>query len=108
MSSIVNAISAFAAWLLKAFVAVFAALWSIVEDLCIDVLDLLLNGLTTVLGALPAPSFLTGVSLQSMFGQLGGDVLFFLGAFNIGQGIALLGAGFAFRLLRKVVTLFQW
>ncbi|QOK98456.1 DUF2523 domain-containing protein (plasmid) [Ralstonia pseudosolanacearum] len=108
MSAIVNAISAFASWLLKMFVAVFVAIWSLVEDVAIDILDLFLQGLTAVIGTLPVPGFLTGVTLQSLFGQLGGDVLFFFGVFNIGSGIALLGAGFAFRLLRKVVTLFQW
>lgn len=108
MSAIVNAISAFAAWLLKAFVAVFLAIWALLQDVVIELLDLFLNGVTIVLGALPTPSFLTGVSLQSLFGQLGSDVLFFVGIFNIGQGIALLGAAFAFRLARKVVTLFQW
>lgn len=108
MSAIVNAISAFAAWLLKALVAVFLAIWSLLQDVTIEMLDLFLNAMTTVLGTLPVPGFLTGVSLQSLFGQLGSDVLFFFGVFNIGPGIALLGAGFAFRLLRKVVTLFQW
>ena len=108
MSAIVNALSALASWLLKVFIAVFVAIWSLFEDVAIDILDLFLNALTAVLGALPVPGFLTGVSLQSLFGQLGGDVLFFFGVFNIGPGIALLGAGFAFRLARKVVTLFQW
>lgn len=108
MSAIVNAISAFAAWLLKAFIAVFVAIWALLQDVVIELLDLFLIGVSAVLGTLPAPAFLSTVSLQQLFGQLGGDVLFFLGVFNIGQGIALLGAGFAFRLARKVVTLFQW
>ncbi|WP_343549427.1 DUF2523 family protein [Ralstonia sp.] len=108
MSAIVNAISAFAAWLLKGFIAVFVALWDITLDLAIEGLDLLLNAFTTVLGALPAPSFLGALTLQTLFGQLPQDLLFFLGVFNVGQAFAVVGAGVGFRLLRKVLTLFQW
>lgn len=106
--AVINALSAFANWLDQIFVAVFGALWSITEDLFIDTLDLLLQGVTAVLGTLPAPAFLAGVSLQTLFGSLSGDVLYFFGVFNIAQGIGLLGAAFAFRMARKVVTLFQW
>ncbi|WP_199030583.1 DUF2523 family protein [Ralstonia sp. ASV6] len=106
--AVINAISAFAKWLDDIFVAIFVAIWQITEDLFIDALDLLLQGFSYVLSYLPTPTFLTGVSLQTLFGSLGGDVLYFFGVFNIGQGISLLGAAFAFRMARKVVTLFQW
>ncbi len=106
--AVIEALSALAKWLDDIFVAIFVALWSIAEDLMIDALDLFLQGVSAVLGTLPTPTFLSGVSLQTAFGSLGGDVLYFFGVFNIGQGIGLLGAAFAFRMLRKVVTLFQW
>lgn len=106
--AVINALSAFANWLLSGFVAVFVAIWQIEEDLFIDGLDLLLNGFSSVLSVLPTPTFLTGLSLQSLFGQLGSDALFFIGQFRVGDGLALVGAAFAFRMARKVVTLFQW
>ncbi|ATJ85796.1 DUF2523 domain-containing protein [Ralstonia solanacearum] len=106
--AVINALSALAQWLDSVFVAIFTALWQITEDLFIDSLDLLLQGVTAVLNTLPAPTFLSGVSLQAAFSSLGGDILFFFGVFNIGQGIGLLGGAFAFRMARKVVTLFQW
>ncbi|MDE4919809.1 Inoviridae minor coat protein B [Cupriavidus metallidurans] len=108
MNGIINAISAFASWLLSLIVKVFAALWDIVNDLMIAGADGLLTALAGLIGAIPAPSFLQNVSLQTLFGGLGSDVLFFFGVFNIGAGIALLGSAFGFRMLRKVVTLFQW
>lgn len=74
--AVINALSALAQWLDGIFVAIFAALWQITEDLFIDSLDLLLQGVTAVLGTLPAPTFLSGVSLQSAFNSLGGDILF--------------------------------
>ncbi|CAJ0865057.1 hypothetical protein R6138_01152 [Ralstonia thomasii] len=106
--AVINALTALGQWLNAAFVAIFVALWQITLDLFIEAMDLLLQGVTAVLGLLPAPAFLAGVSLQTLFGSLTGDVLYFFGVFNIGQGIGLLGSAFAFRLLRKVVTLFQW
>lgn len=108
MSSIVNAISAFAAWLLGLFVKVFVAVWDLFTDLFIALADAFLQALAAVVSAIPAPDFLTQHGLQSAFSQLSGDVLFFLSVFNIGTGIAMLGSAFAFRMLRKVVTLFQW
>ncbi|WP_454763090.1 DUF2523 family protein [Cupriavidus campinensis] len=108
MNGIINAISAFGAWLLSLVVKAFTAIWDLCTDLVINVADLFLTALAALIGAIPAPDFLTQHSLQSAFSQMSGDVLFFLGVFNIGPGIAMLGSAFAFRMARKVVTLFQW
>jgi hypothetical protein len=108
MNGIINAISAFAAWLLSLVVKVFAAFWDLLNDLLIAGADGLLQALAGLIAALPAPSFLSSVSLQTSFASMTSDVLYFLGVFNIGAGIALLGSAFGFRMLRKIVTLFQW
>lgn len=108
MNGIINAISAFGQWLLSLFVKVFVAIWDLFGDLVIALADAFLQALAALVSALPAPTFLTQYSLQSAFSQMSGDILFFLTVFNIGPGIAMLGSGFAFRMLRKVVTLFQW
>ncbi len=108
MNGIINAISAFAAWLLSLVVKGFQAVWDLFTDLAIGVADLFFTALAALVNAIPAPDFLTSHSLQSAFSQMTGDILFFLGVFNIGPGIAMLGSAFAFRMLRKVVTLFQW
>lgn len=108
MSGIVNAISAFAQWLLSLVVKAFGAVWDLFTDLLINVADLFLSAVAVLIGAIPAPDFLVNHGLQSAFSGMTNDVLFFMGVFNVGPGIALLGSGFAFRMLRKVVTLFQW
>ncbi|SPK73199.1 Minor coat protein [Cupriavidus taiwanensis] len=108
MNGIINAISAFAAWLLSLVVKVFAAFWDLLNDLLIAGVDGFLQALAALIGAIPAPSFLQSVNLQQSFASIGSDVLYFLGVFNIGAGITLLGSAFGFRMLRKVVTLFQW
>ncbi|AOY99637.1 DUF2523 domain-containing protein [Cupriavidus sp. USMAHM13] len=101
-------LSDFATWLLSLFGKLFAAAWDLFSDLAINIVDLALTAIAALIAAIPAPTFLQGVSLQQSFASLAGDVLYFLGVFNIGPGIALLGSAFGFRMLRKVVTLFQW
>lgn len=108
MSGIVNAISAFASWLLSLFVKLLAGIWDLMTDLVISVLDLFLQALAALIVAIPAPSFLSSYKLQSLFTGFTGDILYFVGVFRVTEGIALLGLAFAFRMLRKVVTLFQW
>lgn len=108
MSAVVNALSSFASWLMSLATKAFGAIWDLLTDLLINALDLFLTALSSLIIAIPAPDFLAGHALQDVFAQMSGDVLFFMSAFNVGPGIALLGSGFAFRMVRKVVTLFQW
>lgn len=108
MNGIINAISAFAAWLLSLFVKVFAAVWDLFTDLLINALDLFLQALAGLIVAIPAPAFLSSYKLQSLFSGFTSDILYFVGVFRITEGIALLGLAFAFRMSRKILTLFQW
>jgi len=108
MNGIINAISAFAQWLLSLVVKGFAAIFDLLGDVLLAAADGFLQAVAAIIAALPAPTFLQSVNLQSLFVSIGPDVLYFLGVFNIGTGITLLGAGFGFRMLRKIVTLFQW
>jgi len=105
---VINALNAFAAWILSLVGSVFQAAWDLISDAFIALGDAFFQALAAIIVALPAPSFLTSASLQSAFSNMSGDILYFLGVFQIAPGIALLGAAFGFRMLRKIVTLFQW
>lgn len=106
---IINALSAFLAWFGKLFTAIFQAMWDITMDLGIALLDAFLSAVAAVLVAVPAPSFLTQYSLQTLIGQLGPDILFFVGVLNLAQGLSMVGSAYAFRLfVRKLLTLGQW
>ncbi|EHP38864.1 minor coat protein [Cupriavidus basilensis OR16] len=105
---IINALNAFATWLLGLFGKAFAALWDLCSDLFINVADLFFQALAALIVAIPAPTFLSNYTLQSLFTGFSSDILYFVGVFRITEGIALLGVAFGFRMLRKVVTLFQW
>ncbi|NUA30184.1 DUF2523 domain-containing protein [Cupriavidus basilensis] len=106
--AVINAISAFAGWLFSLIAQLVAALFAMMGDVFVALGDAFLSAFAALIVVLPAPAFLQSVSLQTSFAQIGSDTLYFLGVFNIGPGITLLGSAFAFRMLRKVVTLFQW
>ncbi|ANJ72435.1 DUF2523 domain-containing protein [Ralstonia insidiosa] len=107
--AIINALSSVLAWFGKVFVAVFQAMWDITIDLAIAAFDLFLSAVASLIAAAPAPQFLTQYSLQSLIGQMGSDILYFVSVFNIPQGLAMLGGAVAFRLfVRKLFTLGQW
>lgn len=101
-------ISKLASWLLQLAQQVFVALWSLVVDLAIGIADLFLIALGAILAAIPAPTFLQAQSLSVMFANIDPSILYFVAALKIGQGLAFLGMGVAFRLTRKIATLFQW
>ena len=108
-AAIINALSSVLAWFGKIFVAVFQAMWDITIDLIIAAFDLFLSAIGALISSAPAPQFLTQYSLQSLIGQMGSDILYFVSVFNIPQGLAMLGAGVVFRLfVRKLFTLGQW
>lgn len=61
-----------------------------------------------VVAAIPVPDFIKTYSLGTLLSAAGPDVGWFLNTLKIAQGLAIVGSGYAFRLLRKFLTLFQW
>lgn len=97
----------FANWLLGLVKDFFTAIWDFVSDAFINVLELLLQGMLTLITAIPAPTFMTG-GLGTAMNQISPDVWFFASHFRLGECLAIFGAAVLFRLTRKVLTLFQW
>lgn len=101
-------IAKFTAWLLELVISIFKSIWDFFSDIAIWVFDGVLTALAGVISAIPAPSFLSQNSLSSLLGAMGPDVLYFISAFNLPACFAILGAGFLFRMTRKIFTLGQW
>ncbi|MNV97215.1 hypothetical protein D3C71_1923100 [compost metagenome] len=47
-------------------------------------------------------------SLQDLFNIIPGDVIYLLNMSGISEAMMFVSLGFAFRMVRKVATLFQW
>lgn len=97
----------FANWLLGLVKDAIKAAWDFVADAFINILDLLLQGVVSVITAIPVPNFLQS-GLSGTMSQISSDVWFFASHFRLGECLAILGAAVVFRLTRKVLTLFQW
>ncbi len=101
-------IAKFTAWLLDLVLKVFKSIWDLFSDIAIAILDGILSALAAIIAAIPAPDFLTQYSIGSLINTFPGEILFFANVFNLGQCFAVIAAGFAFRMIRKIVTLGQW
>jgi len=101
-------LSKITAWLADAFRSVVGALFDVVSDALLFVLDALLQGIAGLLAMIPAPAFLQNNSLGTLLAHLPPEVLYFAGHFRLAECFALLGASVVFRLSRKVATAFQW
>lgn len=97
----------FSKWLFGLIKALFEPVWNFLTDLFIATAELVLNALAGLITALPSPGFASS-GLGPLLASIPSDVWFFAGNLRIGECFAVLGAGAAFRLTRKIATFFQW
>lgn len=95
-------------WFAYAINQVFGAVVQVLKDLVTYLLAAILGLVQQAIAMLPVPSWLANNSLGTLLGQTGPVVGFFMSNLQIPAALALIGAGYAFRLLRKFLTLFQW
>lgn len=97
----------FTTWLAALVKSAFDALWTLVKDGFIYLVDGVLSALGTIIAAIPVPDWMQN-GLQSLFSALDGGTMWLVTSAGLPQCLAIIGAGFGFRLLRKAATLFQW
>lgn len=97
----------FTAWLVSLVKEVFTAAWAFLTDIFIACFKLLVDALVAVISAIPLPEFVTG-GLGALWGALDGGIMYMATQIGVPQALAIIGAGYAFRLTRKFLTLFQW
>lgn len=97
----------FTTWLQNLFIRVFTAAWNFITDAFIWLVDQVLIGVTALFNAVPAPEFLAG-GINGQLQQLSPGILWGVSQAGLPACLAIIGSGFAFRLLRKLLTLGQW
>lgn len=97
-------------WIGEQLGAFFGALVSLLKDLIIFLVEAVLTVVELAIGALSAlvPDELAGVSICGMLASAGPTVQWAVSTFNVPEGMALISAGFVFRMVRKLSTAFQW
>ena len=77
-------------------------------DMWISLFEMFGNWFSAAVETIPVPDFLQNYSLDQLLSALPEPVVWILSQANLPEGLAILGAGVAFRLLRKLFTLGQW
>jgi hypothetical protein len=77
-------------------------------DLPKDILEGLLDALAALIESIPVPDLVQNNSLGDTFALLPSGVQYFLGQSGMVEATAIIASGFAFRMTRKLITLFQW
>jgi hypothetical protein len=94
-------------WLWSLVVAVFGAVWDFVQDAFIAFLDAVVQAFVFLVGLIPIPSWLSS-GLSAPWSGMDGGVIWIATQCGVPAALAIVGAGYLFRLTRKFFTLFQW
>lgn len=95
-------------WFRDAIKDVWQAIVDFFNDLILFGLDGILSLAAVAINAIPAPSFLQSYSIGSIVGAAGPTVGWIVVNFRIAESLSIIAAAYAFRLTRKLFTLFQW
>lgn len=95
-------------WLRDQLQSLWDAFVAFLGDLVVTAIEAVCDLFATAVEAIPVPDFMTQYSLDSLLGQAGSTIAWIVSTFRVGEGLAIIGAGFAFRLIRKLFTLGQW
>lgn len=95
------------AWLGQLAHDLVSALFNMVTDALVGLVELFLNAVLSILNSLTPPAFLQN-GLQGFLLGIDPSVLYFLSLSGFTTALGIVGAGFTFRMLRKLFTLGQW
>ncbi len=95
-------------WLREQFSWLWHHFVSFMQWLCLYCLKELLSAVTWVINHIPLPSFVTDHSLNSLLGQSGSTILWYVDLFQIPASLAVIGAGTLFFFLRRILTIGIW
>ncbi len=95
-------------WLKQAFKAIFDAFVLLMHDLIIAFMKAILDFVQLITDNILVPDFLTDYSICSLLAQAGPEIGWAWNSLRLSECMLILGAGYSFRMLRKLFTLFQW
>lgn len=101
-------LSALTTWLGDQIKAVWGFFVTFMKDLVIFSIASALELVKVIVEALPPPTFLTDLAICTILSDAGPWAQWAIGTFRLAEGFAILTAALVFRLLRVVLTLFQW
>lgn len=101
-------LTAITKWLLELVRYIWTAFTDFLNDFWIGIADAVLMSVAGTINSIPAPAFLDTVSLGGLLSRLPNEFLYFMSFLPFSDGFSLIASGVAFRMARKLITLFQW
>lgn len=101
-------LTGFTDWILSLVRQLWTDVIAFLTDLWIGIVQTILVSVADLIAGIPVPGFMETYSLGGILSALPSDVLYFVGFLNLPEAFGLIGMGLAFRMVRKVITLFQW
>lgn len=95
-------------WLGEMVATVFGALVDLVKDFVLFAVRGVLDLVLAIVNAIPVPDFLSQYSICTLLANAGPTAAWAVGTFKIAECLSVLMLAVSFRLLRKLLTLFQW
>jgi hypothetical protein len=95
-------------WLVQRLQELYDFMVQTIEQALVAALEMFLNVFASLLEAIPVPEWIQNYDLNSILGAGGPWVNFVMGQLQLGTAFALIAGGWAFRLVRKALTLGQW
>lgn len=95
-------------WLGEQIEAVWNATEAFFSDLLVGAVETVLDLVSTIANGIPVPEFLQGISICGTLSQAGPTAAWISDICHLPEGMTAIAGGFAFRMLRKLLTLGQW
>lgn len=95
-------------WIRPIVVAFFNAIRELAFDIVLFNLSVVVDVTIAIVQAIPVPTFLDGYSICTILNGGGSVVMWAVVMMRVPEGMLLISGAFAFYLVRKVLTLFQW
>jgi hypothetical protein len=95
-------------WLLGVLHDLWDAWTGFYHDMSLQLIKTVFQAVGQIAKTIPVPQWMSQYSVGTLLGQLDPSLGYFVDRIGLGAGIGLLGLGYAFRVVRKVVTAFQW
>lgn len=95
-------------WLREQFVALWNAFMDFMHDLVVFAIETTLELVRVIVYALPSLDFLSGLTVCTILSNAGPWAKWAIVTFHLAESFVLLSGALVFRLLRVILTLFQW
>ncbi len=95
-------------WLISMWKALWGAFFDFGNDMILKFLKKVLEIVAELVKDIPVPDWMADYSVGHLFSYLSPSLGYFVDRLGFSTGIMLLGAGYAFRVVRKLATALQW